>query len=78
MPIVPYSLTFDQSTMQRMMQHDEVVQDYRTLFSLLDWRLIPDHQPAPSEPGRRPHPLSAYVKAQASLAGARTGLSPGP
>jgi len=49
--------------MERMMQHDAIVQDYRALFCLLDWSVIPDNQPAPSEPGRRPYPLSAYLKA---------------
>jgi len=63
MPIIACSLTFDQSTMERMMQHDAIVQDYRALFCLLDWSVIPDNQPAPSEPGRRPYPLSAYLKA---------------
>jgi hypothetical protein len=34
MTILPYSQTFDQSTMQRMIQHNDLVQDYRPLFAL--------------------------------------------
>jgi hypothetical protein len=63
MPIIPYSLTFDQPTMQHMMQHNDLVQDYRALFALLDWSVIPDKPLLSCAPGRRPHPRSAYLKA---------------
>lgn len=63
MCIIPCSLTFDQPTMQRLLQHNVLAQDYRTLFALLDWSVIPEKQPASSEPGRRPHPRCAYLKA---------------
>ena len=63
MSIIPYSSTFDQSTMGKLIEHDAVVQRYRSFFALFDWSVVPEPVVKPSQPGKRPHPLSAYVKA---------------
>lgn len=62
MSIIPASQTFDQRTVSLLLAHDPVVQRYRMFFALFDWRVVPDRPLEPSQPGRRPHPLSAYVK----------------
>ncbi|GER89809.1 hypothetical protein KDW_39710 [Dictyobacter vulcani] len=61
--MIPYSLTFDQPTLATMIEHDAVVQRYRTFFSFIDWR--PLLQPQTQQPrlGRPSHPEIAYVKA---------------
>jgi hypothetical protein len=46
-----------------MIEHDALVQRYRTLFALLDWTLVPEPALDPSRPGKRPHPQCAYIKA---------------
>ena len=61
--IIPDSTTFDQRTMTLLMEHDPVVQRYRGFFALFDWSQAPDPAVAPSRPGKRPHPQSAYLKA---------------
>src|SRR3989440_8040844 len=61
--MLPYSRVFDQCTLALLMQHDAIVQRYRSLFALIDWHLLPDAVPDPSRPGKRPHPESAYIKA---------------
>src|SRR5207248_1862776 len=63
MRILPYSLTFDQQTMTRLIEHDPVVQYYRAFLALFDWSLVPEPGPHPHQPGRPAHPESAYVKA---------------
>jgi hypothetical protein len=63
MTILPYSWTFDQSTMAHLMLYNDLVQDYRALFALLDWELLPDTQTACHPAGRPSHPRSAYLKA---------------
>jgi hypothetical protein len=63
MPIIPFSQVFDQSTLQRMLEHDPVVQFYDEFFALLDWSVVPDSAPDPHRPGKRPHPETAYLKA---------------
>src|ERR1700682_5376753 len=63
MTILPYSSTFDQQTMTRLMQHDPVAQHSREFLALFDWSLVPEHHPAAHQPGRPAHPESAYVKA---------------
>ncbi len=63
MPIIPSSLTFDQPTMQCLMQYNDLVQAYRALFALLDWSVLPAKPLLSSAPGRRPHPRCAYLKA---------------
>jgi hypothetical protein len=61
--IIPNSTTFDQRTMTLLMEHDPVVQRYRAFFALFDWSVVPEPIVEPSQPGKRPHPQSAYVKA---------------
>ncbi len=63
MTIIPYSRTFDQSTLSRLLEADPVVQRYRAFFALFDWRVVPELTVKPSQPGKRPHPTSAYFKA---------------
>jgi hypothetical protein len=61
--MIPSSLDFDQQTLARMQDRDPVVQRYRAFFALFPWSVIPDPVPDPTQPGRRPHPRSAYIKA---------------
>lgn len=61
--ILPESTTFDQSTMRKLLEHDPLVQRYRAFFALFDWSVVPEPAIDPSQPGKRPHPQSAYVKA---------------
>jgi hypothetical protein len=63
MTIIPCSRVFDQQTMTLMLHHDPLVQRYRSFFALFDWRVVPEPAPDPSQPGKRPHPQSAYIKA---------------
>lgn len=42
---------------------DEVVQDYRSFFSLLDWSLVEQWEAQCSPRGRPAHSESAYLKA---------------
>src|SRR6266702_4122920 len=61
--MIPYSQVFDQQTMTRMLDHDPVVQRYRRFFALFDWSVVPEPVVDPSQPGKRPHPPTAYIKA---------------
>src|SRR5215469_18308099 len=61
--MIPSSALFDQSTIQLLLEHDPVVQDYRSFFSLLDWSLVEQWQTRHSSRGRPPHPESSYIKA---------------
>ncbi len=61
--MIPYSQVFDQQTMTRMLDHDPVVQRYRSFFALFDWSVVPEPVVDPSQPGKRPHPPTAYIKA---------------
>ena len=61
--IIPASQTFDQHTMSLLMEHDPLVQRYRAYFALFDWSVVPEPVIDPCQPGKRPHPQSAYVKA---------------
>ena len=61
--MIPSSALFDQSVMQRLLEHDPVVADYRAFFSLLDWSLLDQWQAQRSARGRPAHPESAYLKA---------------
>ena len=61
--MLPYSRLFDQRTLALMVDHDAIVQRYRSLFALIEWQVLPDPVPDPSRPGKRPHPESAYIKA---------------
>jgi hypothetical protein len=40
MSILPYSPTFDQQTMTRLMEHDPVAQHYRQFLALFDWSVV--------------------------------------
>src|SRR6266487_3365292 len=61
--MIPYSRVFDQQTMTLMLEHDALVQRFRTFFALFDWRVVPEPAIDPSRPGKRPHPQAAYLKA---------------
>jgi len=61
--MIPASLVFDQSTMTALVEHDPLVQDYRTFFALLDWSPVEQWQAQRSSRGRPAHPESAYLKA---------------
>lgn len=63
MIMIAESRTFDQQTMARMLEHDPLVQRYHAFFEQLDWSVVPEKVIAPSDPGHRPHPESAYIKA---------------
>ena len=61
--MIPASVLFDQSTLSLLLEHDPVVQRYRTFFALFDWSQVPERDAKRVWPGPRPHPPSAYVKA---------------
>lgn len=61
--MIAYSRTFDQQTMTHMLDHDPLVQRYRAFFALFDWSVVPEPVGDPSQPGKRPHPQTAYIKA---------------
>ena len=63
MTILPESQTLDQPTLTLMQAYDPLVQRYRRFFALFEWSVVPEPPFAPSRPGKRPHPHSAYVKA---------------
>lgn len=63
LPILPCSRVFDQQTMTHLLAHDPLVQRYRTLFATFDWSVVPETALAPAQPGKRPHPQTAYLKA---------------
>jgi len=53
--MLPYSRLFDQHTLALLIDHDAIVQRYRALFALLECQALPDQEPDPSRPGKRPH-----------------------
>ncbi len=57
--------TLDQPTIHLLREQDALVQRYRTLFALLDWRPVDDWQEQRDahSTGPHPHPESAYLKA---------------
>jgi hypothetical protein len=61
--MIPESSLFDQSTMMRMLDADEVVKEYRTFFSFFDWSLVDQWEERQSSRGRPAHPESASIKA---------------
>jgi hypothetical protein len=61
--MIPATAVFDQSQMTHLLNIDPLVQEYRALFSLLDWSLVEHWQAQRSHRGRPSHPLSAYLKA---------------
>jgi hypothetical protein len=46
-----------------MLEHDPLVQHSRAFFALFEWRVVPEPPLDPSQPGKRPHPQRAYIKA---------------
>ena len=71
--MIPASDRFDQSTIATLLEHDPLVSDYRTFFSLLDWSLLQRCHQHSCARGRPAHPTSAYLKA--FLVRIREGLS---
>ena len=63
MTIIACSTSFDQTTLSKLLDADPVVQRYRDFFALFAWSVVPEPVVKPSQPGRRSHPTSAYVKA---------------
>jgi hypothetical protein len=61
--MIPSSALFDQSTITALLDHDPLVADYRTFFSLLDWSVVERWEAQRSSRGRPAHPESAYLKA---------------
>ena len=61
--MIPSSAVFDQSTLALLLEHDPLVQEYRTLFSLFDWSLVEDWHTLRSARGRPSHPEIASLKA---------------
>jgi hypothetical protein len=61
--MIPNSRVFDQHTLTLMQEHDPLVQRSRRFLALFEWSVVPDPLIEPSQPGKRPHPQSAYVKA---------------
>jgi len=63
MTIIPYSHTFDHSTLRKMLEHDPLVQRTHAFLAQFRWTVVPDPPIEASQPGKRPHPQSAYIKA---------------
>ena len=72
MTIIPTSQVFDQLTLERMLEHDPVVQFYQEFFTLLDWSVVPDCAPDPHRPGKR----RSRPRAPMSLLGAIPTAAP--
>jgi hypothetical protein len=62
--MIPTSASLDQSTIATLLDHDPVVLDYRSFFSLLDWTAVEQWQAQRSVYcGSHGHPMSVYIKA---------------
>ncbi len=61
--MIAYSRVFDQQTLTLMQEHDPLVQRYRAFLALFEWNVVPEPALDPSQPGKRPHPQRAYIKA---------------
>lgn len=61
--MIPSSTLFDQTQIALLLEHDPVVQEYRSFFSFLDWDCVDDWQARRSARGRPAHPETAYLKA---------------
>ncbi len=61
--MIPTSRLFDQSIISALLDHDPLVQEYRTFFALFDWSLVDAWQAQRSSRGRPAHPETAYLKA---------------
>jgi hypothetical protein len=46
-----------------MLKHDPLVNRCRAFLAQFDWTVVPDPPVQSSQPGKRPHPQSAYLKA---------------
>jgi hypothetical protein len=72
--MIPVSSVFDQPTLHALLDHDPLVQSYRSFFSLLDWSLVEQWERQQSTHRRPPlHCESSYLKA--FLLRIREGLS---
>jgi hypothetical protein len=59
--MIPSSSIFDQSTLTALLEHDRLVQEYRTFFSLLDWSVVQQWQAGRSAYcDTHGHPITAY------------------
>jgi hypothetical protein len=61
--MIPSSAIFDQSTVERLLEYDPLVQDHRRFFALFDGDLVDQWQALRCGPGRPGNPLHAYLKA---------------
>ncbi len=61
--MIPNARVFDQPTLTLMQEYDPIIQRSRRFLALFDWSTVPEPLLEPSQPGKRPHPQSAYVKA---------------
>ena len=61
--MIPESYLFDQTTIMNIIDSDELVQRYRTLFSLFDWSIVEQWEAEHAGQGSHGHPMSAYIKA---------------
>lgn len=61
--MIPASCVFDQPPIAAMLEHDDVVKDYRAFFSTLDWSIVERWERQQSLRGRPAHPEAAYLKA---------------
>jgi len=61
--MIPACAALDQHRLATELEHDSIVQRYRSFFALLDWTQVPQRAVDHPWPGPRPHPESAYVKA---------------
>ena len=60
--MIPESYLFDQSTIMNIIDSDEVVQGYRSLFSLFDWSIVERWEAERFGRGSHGHPMIAYIK----------------
>jgi hypothetical protein len=60
--MIPESYLFDQSTITNIIDSDEVVQSYRSLFSLFDWSIVERWEAEHAGQGSHGHPMAAYIK----------------
>jgi len=61
--IIPSSDRFDQSIIATLLDADPLVQEYRALFSLLDWSVVAEWEASRSPRGRPGLTFAAYIKA---------------
>jgi hypothetical protein len=61
--MIPESYLFDQSTITNIIDSDEVVKGYRSLFALFDWSIVEQWEAEHAGQGSHGHPIAAYIKA---------------